>query len=102
MAAAAILRSRCSSVSSEVQFTRLADDPALTQMNIGKLPVGITELHFDRTGRGGPAAPYFCKRVFETGREIDPNPMLAARDRIDNRLTAALSDAGDDEPRLAF
>src|SRR5947208_1648894 len=47
MAATAIRRSRFNRDSSAMVATRLSDDTALTQMDVGKLTIGIIELHFD-------------------------------------------------------
>src|SRR5579859_4231381 len=70
-----------------------ADNSVLTEMDFGKMRVGIGELELNRVRGFGPAAADLRKRVFEAVRHVDPGAVLGLGHRIEDRLAAAFGDA---------
>ena len=69
---------------------RLANDSALTQMDVGKLAIAVLQLHPYRTRRCGPASANFSQGIFEPVEQIDADAMFISRDGIDDGFPMAV------------
>src|SRR6185436_19757206 len=89
-------------VSRVMPLMRLTNDSALTQMDVGKLSVGVVELHLDGARRLCPATSDLSQRVFKPVRKVNACTMLLARNWIDDRLATAFGNSRYDQLRLSL